>query len=72
MKKFNLDEAKMGKEVITRSKKAVKILHYERDNPKFPVVAIIDNKDVVCYTIDGKFFYSLDKKDSENDLFMKH
>lgn len=68
MKKFNLNEAIAGKEVVTKDGKLVKILHHERENDKFPIVAIIENKKVALYTIDGKFYTD---KDSKFDLFIK-
>jgi len=68
MKKFDLTEAIAGKEVVTKDGKLVKILYHERDNDKFPIVAIIENKKVVLYTIDGKFYID---KDSKEDLFLK-
>lgn len=68
MKKFNIDKAKNGDAVITANKKEARILLFDRDNAKFPLVAIIENKDVHYYTIDGQFYF--DKK-SDNDLKMK-
>jgi hypothetical protein len=65
MSKFNIEKAKQGVAVVTKSGKDVKILLFDRDNAKFPIVAIIENKEVVCYTIDGKFFFD---KDSDKDL----
>lgn len=67
MTKFDLNQAKKGKKVTTKNGKEVKILHFTRGNDKFPIVAIIENKQVVCYTEEGKFF---DNKDSKNDLYL--
>lgn len=71
MKKFDLEEAKKGKQVVTRNGKEVKILHFTRDNNRFPLVAIIENKQVACFTAEGKFYYGENHKQSKNDLFMK-
>lgn len=69
MKKFNIDKAKSGYLVCTKSGKDVKILLFDRSNIRFPIVAIIENKNVVCYTSDGKFFS--DNKESDKDLKLK-
>ena len=68
MKKFNIEEAIAGRQVETTDGKIVKILHHERDNEKFPIIALIENKKVAMYTIDGKFYLD---KDSKNDLILK-
>lgn len=68
MKKFNIQLAKKGHPVVTSKGKDAKILLFDRDNIKFPLVVIIENKEVACYTIDGKFFAD---KDSEKDLKLK-
>jgi hypothetical protein len=70
MKKFNLSEAKAGKKVVTREGKEVKMLHFTREVERFPLVAIIENKRVACYTEEGKFFDDENHKQSKNDLFM--
>lgn len=71
MKKFNVDAAKKGDPVVTRKGKEVKMLYFDRDNERFPLVAIIENKQVSCFTVEGKFFDDKDHKQSNNDLFMK-
>ncbi|SHF49177.1 DEAD/DEAH box helicase [Dysgonomonas macrotermitis] len=67
-KKFDLEKAKTGIDVVTKSGKQAKILLFDRDNSTFPLVVIIGNKNVYYYTIDGKFYKD---KDSDNDLIMK-
>jgi len=67
MKKFNLDKAKAGGEVCTKSGKTAKILLFDRNYKPFPLVVIINNKTVYYYTIEGKFYKD---KDSDNDLRM--
>jgi hypothetical protein len=68
MKKFNIDKANKGEAVITKNGKEAKILLFDRDNVKFPLVVILENKHVYCFTAEGKFF--VDKED-DKDLKMK-
>ena len=68
MKRFNIEKAKSGSELRTRSGRHAKILLFDRDSKNFPLVAIIDNKKVVCYTENGKFYVD---KNSDYDLKMK-
>ena len=68
MNKFSLKSAHPGKEIITRSGKNVEILLTKRDSKDFPIVAILNNKEVLLYTIEGKFYKD---KDSDNDLLIK-
>lgn len=68
MQKFSLRSAQPGKEILTRSGKNVEILVTKRDSKDFPIVAILNNKEVLLYTLEGKFYKD---KDSDNDLFIK-
>lgn len=68
MARFNLKKAQLGLEVVTKSGLPVKILLFDRDSRVFPIVAIICNKRVCCYTNKGKFYAN---RDSELDLRMK-
>lgn len=68
MKKFDIEKAKHGNLVVTKSGRDAKILLFDRDNTHFPLVVILGNKDVACYTIDGKFYID---KESDKDLKMK-
>lgn len=68
MKKFDIKLAKAGKEVCTKDGELVKILYTERDSPHFPVIALINNKDVQFFSKEGKYYID---KDSELDLFLK-
>jgi hypothetical protein len=70
MKKFDEKLAKKGNQLITRNGKDAKILLFDRDSDSFPIVAIIENSNVVNLTKDGKYYE--DGKESEFDLFMKH
>lgn len=68
MKKFDLRKAKAGQAIVTESGKPVNILYFERDSKNFPIVALIENKKVEQYTIDGKLYID---RDSDLDLKMK-
>ncbi len=68
MEKFNLTKAKQGSPVITRDQRKVKILLFNRSSNNFPIVAIIENKHVACFTENGTFYLY---KQSKNDLFME-
>lgn len=65
MKKFNLKLAKGGAKVCTKSGKEVRILAFDRKSNNFPIVALIENIKLCCYTLEGKFYLD---KDSDNDL----
>lgn len=67
MKKFNLITAKEGAKVCTKLGKSVRLIAFDRESAKFPIVGLIENKKVCCYTIDGKYYAD---KDSDNDLRM--
>lgn len=70
MKKFDLSKAKQGHKVVTRNGKEVKMLYFDREVERFPLVAIIEKKQVACYTEEGKFYDDENHKESKNDLFM--
>jgi hypothetical protein len=70
MKKFSLKKAKEGAAVQTKSGKDAKILLYDRDSARFPLVVIVQNKGVYCYTARGKFYFDKERK-SDKDLAMK-
>lgn len=67
MKEFNLKLAKEGEKVCTKSGKPVRLLAFDRDSLSFPLVALIENRKVCCYTTAGKFYVD---KNSDNDLEM--
>lgn len=67
MKKFNLKMAQEGAEVCTKSGKSVRILAFDRASRLFPIVTLIENKKVCCYSREGKYYAD---KDSDNDLMM--
>jgi len=68
IKKFDIEKAKEGAEVCTKSGKSAKILLFDRNYKPFPLVVIINNRTVYYYTNEGKFYRD---KDSDNDLVMK-
>ena len=68
MKKFNLKKARGGADVITKSGKEAKILLFDRSSRVFPLVVIIENKNVYYYTEKGKFYAD---KPRDKDLRMK-
>ncbi len=68
MKEFDLEKARSGAEVITKSGQEAKILLFDRSNKTFPLVVILENKNVYYYTEEGKFYKD---KPSDNDLIMK-
>ena len=55
MKPFNLERAKAGATVQTRAGSSARILCFDRDDATYPIVALINNKDLDCYTLEGKF-----------------
>lgn len=60
MKKFNLEEAKAGKEVVTRGGKPVRILCYDRKSTH-PIVALVPGEVTDClytYHLDGSMIGS--------------
>ena len=72
MKPFNLEEAKSGKPVCTRSGRPARIICFDRKDDRYPLVVLIDNDgSESCYLFykNGKLFVSAGEE-SENDLFM--
>ena len=67
MQKFNFKKAQKGSDVKTKSGIPAKILLFDRDSKIFPLVVIINNKKVSCYTVEGKFYTY---KNSDLDLVM--
>ena len=68
MKNFNLEKARNGADVVTKSGQEAKILLFDRNSRIFPLVVILNNKNVYCYTEDGKFYKD---RPSDKDLIMK-
>lgn len=74
MKPFDLEKAKAGKPVCTREGFKARIVCFDVDNDKFPVVALIkdsinSNEYPVSLTKEGRF--SDGEVDSSNDLLME-
>lgn len=73
MKTFDLEKAKAGAPVCTREGFKARIVCFDVDNDKFPVVALIkdsinSNEYPVSLTKEGRFSYG--EADSLKDLFM--
>lgn len=68
MKKFNLKKAQHGAELVTRGNKPVKVLLFDRDSKQFPIVAIINNREIICITAEGRYYID---KESDKDLMIK-
>lgn len=73
MKPFDLEKAKAGAPVCTREGFKARIVCFDVDNDKFPVVALIKdsinrNEYPVSLTKEGRFSYG--EADSLKDLFM--
>lgn len=73
MKPFDLEKAKAGTPVCTREGFNARIICFDANNDRFPLVALIkdsDNSDEypVCYDKEGNFFDG--EKDHPKDLCM--
>lgn len=76
MKPFNLEEAKAGKPVVTGCNRPVRILCFDRNHAKFPIVALVpmysDGVDVVSfYTKDGRHQNESSFEKNAQNLYMK-
>ena len=70
MRKFNLEEAKVGKPVCTRDGRKTRIVCYDLKVIDTPILALIEEsgqEKVYCYHSNGKYYK---EKDTDNDLFM--
>lgn len=72
---FNLEEAKKGKPICTRDGREARIICWDRDSARQPIVALIrlskelgGKEQVVTYTSDGYYYDS--KEESKDDLIM--
>jgi hypothetical protein len=68
MKKFDLEAAKAGAPVVTRSGKKARILCFDRESVEYPIVALINGLDVLSFTETG--VHSFLNGYTDNDLFM--
>lgn len=73
MKEFNLDLAKAGHPVQTRSGKPARIICFDRIDNNYPIIALVKNDDIkeeMCnsYTKEGRRYTYRD--DDPEDLFM--
>lgn len=73
MKPFNLEEAKRGKPVCTRDGKDVRIICFDRDEPDYPIIALVrkGNCEQLCsYTLEG-YYCNTHTYPQKEDLMMK-
>jgi hypothetical protein len=72
MKPFNLEEAKAGKPVCTRTGLPVRIICFDRLDNQYNLIGLIqiteNNEDMIIFTLEGKYF--MDSEENEYDLFM--
>ena len=65
MKPFDLEKAKAGAKICTRSGFKVEILRFDIKNSNYPIVALVTNNDgtehCYMYTKDGKYNIDLNK-----------
>lgn len=68
MKRFNLEEAKAGKPVVTRDGQPARIICWDRKKEGYPIIALIGvEEDIASFTTDGRrFSYG----EGHIDLFM--
>lgn len=73
MKPFDLEKAKAGASICTRDGSKARIVCFDADNDRFPIVALLkgdnDKEYPVSFTKEGRF--SDGKADSSKDLFME-
>lgn len=74
MKPFDLEKAKAGASICTRDGSKARIVCFDANNKRFPLVALIKDSDnseeyPVLYTKEGNFFDG--EKDHPKDLCMK-
>lgn len=74
MKPFDLDEAREGKDICTRSGRSARIICFDSNNDPYPIIALINDDEgrefVESFTTLGK--YCEDEKHNKHslDLFM--
>ena len=75
MKPFDLDEAREGKEICTRSGRIARIVCFDASNEPYPIIALINDDEgrefVEAFTLEGKYSDDEDKSiKNALDLFM--
>ena len=73
MRKFNLEEAKKGKPVMTRSGDPARILCFDRISALYPIVALVtrdDEERVLTFNEEGRYNGSGSINEQEWDLMM--
>ena len=71
LKEFDIEEAKKGKPVYTRSGKKVRIICFDAKGMTHPIIALIDedeNEKLSTYATDGKYYVG--NINSPNDLML--
>lgn len=73
MKPFNLEQAKKGRETVTRDKRSARIISFNRKHDEYPIVALVmrddGSEETVTYTAEGRVFSC--SEDYPSDLLMK-
>lgn len=72
MKKFNLEDAVQGAKLFTRSMKPARLVCFDVQNPKFPLIALITEEDgtEVPVLLNNNGRASGTAQNTENDLFI--
>lgn len=73
MKEFNLEEARAGKPVCTRSGKKARIVCFDRKDKRYPIIALLhegEEEIINIYTIKGKYNDINEKNKHPKDLMM--
>lgn len=74
MKRFNIEEAKAGKHVMTRDGRPVRIICFDRKHQGYPIMALVDNgngfEQCMAFTLNGKYCENLGHV-SPSDLHME-
>lgn len=69
---FNIEKAKQGAKVVTRDNYPVRILCYDLEDSRMPIIAAVrkDGKEIPYqYTIEGNFYPN--KEEDTGDLFIE-
>jgi len=68
MKPFNLEQARQGKLVQTRSGQQVQIYTFDFGHPDYQIAGTLENREIMTWTRDGRFLLTNDE--SGLDLVM--
>ena len=70
MKEFNLEEAKAGKPVCTRSGRSARIICFDRIDKEYPIIVLVKfelDEDFISCSTDGRIYVG---ENNEYDLMM--